>query len=449
MNKNKLIFAVIWGIILLSIIFIILSLPNKNTKTTTVSSTDMSIWILQDSQSGFKTVIEDFKKIYPKYAQVNINVESFSSYKEYSLALTSAIIQWKTPDIFVLNNRETKPLFLSQISAFDNELFSVNDFRAKYKTVFSDDLIVKIPGEWDEFTEYLKWIPVGYETLGVFFNKAERIQTTDLANITAMNNLIRSLKERKPNIIPLGLWNGATVYNIADIFVQFIMNETVKTSLSEIDSTVIKKVITRYNLYGDDKWENQYNTRFIEMFNFGQNNLDLFSRMEIAMIIGYPRMIEEIHARWYKKNLLFATHFPVNASGEGNTLLNYNYFVLNKDSQNTNIAFDFLQYLMSDNGASNYLDTFPYYLPALLSLEDEKMNQKIHPEYNIILKNFYNNESILSSFDVWVKEIYEREIAEILDNPNDFLTLFEALRTRLHCTAQKLENLENLSASCQ
>jgi len=45
--------------------------------------------------------------------------------------------------------------------------------------------------------------------------------------------------------------------------------------------------------------------------------------------------------------LLGVVNFPEFING-GDTLVNYNYFVLNKNSKNKEIAYDFLKYIYSE-----------------------------------------------------------------------------------------------------
>ena len=39
-------------------------------------------------------------------------------------------------------------------------------------------------------------------------------------------------------------------------------------------------------------------------------NLDLFSSGDMAMVVGYPRMLQEISDRGYSKKFLLASSFP-------------------------------------------------------------------------------------------------------------------------------------------
>jgi hypothetical protein len=95
MNKNKIIFAIIGGILLLITILIIANLNSSNdpsTDGTKVTAGDFTIWILSDDRGDFQDFVTGFKEIYPAYSSKNIIVESFSDRQTYSNALTSAII---------------------------------------------------------------------------------------------------------------------------------------------------------------------------------------------------------------------------------------------------------------------------------------------------------------------------------------------------------------------
>lgn len=451
MNKNKLIFAIIWGVLTLALIVTIL-VVTKTWDNTSKANTkqNLSIWILSDSKTSFWSVVSDFKTLKEEYKNTNIIVESFTNIQDYNFALQAAIISGSAPDIFMLNNNEAFGRFENQTALLNPEYFNVNDFRQKYKQIFWNDLIVSISSNTEEKTvEALKGIPVGYETLGIYYNRTKGIKSTDLDTITSMNNAISRVTKTRTDIIPLGIWNGSTVYGAADILTQFFLSQWSTSSVSTIDGGGIKKWFASYLFYGDSSGDNAYDTRFVEMLKFDESNLDLFSKWEIAMVIWYPSMIQQIANKGFKKSLLLVKPFPTNIADGSKTLANYNYFVLNKDAKNQDLAQQFLWYLWSDNGASNYLENFPYYLPALLSLESDRWDEKISDDFNIILNNFYNPESQLTSFDKGISEIYDREIIKILDNPTNFSESFWNLQAKITCIWKKIQTLWDLSTSCE
>lgn len=432
------------------IIYWILSLRDSNPSgdVATTSDNTFRIWLVWDSRDDFTVFLDDFKQWKPEYENVGVEVESFSDYEEYYYALTSAITSWVAPDIFVLNNNEKEPIFSSQVYGIDSSIINPNDFRKKYKAVFWDDLILSYTdAEWKP-REFLAWVPVWYESLGIFYNR-RYVKSAELSSLSSLNNAVSALKDRFPNLIPIGIWNGSTVLWAHDIVTQFFMLESWVSSLADVTGNKLKQSLASYFLFWDDDGENGYNSRFVELTTIWNNNLDLFSQGETFMVVWYPRMIEEIDERWFSKNFLRAEPFPHYFSWQWKTLINYNYFVINKQTQKLSLASDLLLYLTSDIWASSYLSSFPYYLPALLSLESEKREEKIHPDYNIVLRDFHNTDFELSSFDKGIKNLYNRDIISILDNASNYQNTFDSFRTRILCKSRKFSSLENLSGNCE
>ena len=446
MNTNKVIFWIIWAILFILIILAAFNLNNKLPDWPLKTSWNFSIWMLWNNTDDAKLIIENFKTLNTEYSNKIITVENFSSFDDYQYALMSAIIAWKAPDIFMLNNNEKNSIFSNQAVWIDSSIINPNDFRKKFKWVFADDLI-SVYWEGDDIQEFLIWVPVWYETLWIFYNR-QFIKNTDIETLSGLNNVIADLKLKKPNIVPIWIWNWSTVKYAADIVTQFFMLENVVTWLSDISWMKLKEWLASYLFYWDRNWYNAYDSRFMELSRFWQNSVDLFSKWETFMVVGYPSLIDEISEKWFSKNFLLASAFPHYFSWEWKTLVNYNYFVINKDSLEKNLANDFLSYLSSDIWAGDYLDKFTYQLPALLSLESDRLEEKIHIDYNVILNDFYSSDYELASFDKWIKNLYDKHIISILDNPSNYEIAFNKFRDTILCKANKIATLENLSKSC-
>ncbi len=448
MNKNKLIFAIIWAILLIGILFIALNLKNAWPEKSNIKTTwDFDIWIVWDDVNGAMSTIANFKQMYPKYSNTVINIESFSSYDDYYYALTSAIISDKAPDLFVLNNNEKNSVFSNQVIWINPNILNPNDFRKKYKWVFADDLIIST-WEWENKQEFLMWVPVWYESLWIFYNR-QYIMNSKLSTLSWLNNTVAELKKKKPFQIPIWIWNWSTVSWVSDIITQFFMLESWVSWLSDLTWSKAVQWLASYLFYWDTSGYNGYDSKFVELTNAWQNSIDLFSKRETFMIIGYPRIINEIKEKWFPKNFLLATPFPLYYPGEWKILVNYNYFVINKDSENKELANNVLEYLSTDIWANDYLKQYPYYIPALLSLESDKLDSKIHDSFNVVLSDFVNSEYELSSFDKWIKNVYDKNIVNILDNSSNYESTFSKFRSMILCKSNKIITLEKLSVSCE
>lgn len=447
MSNNKKILIAILGFLWLVIVFIVLSLDagKKDTKNTS-TSWGLKVWILEDDATKFYNYLTKFKELNQWYKNLQFSVESFESYEDYSLALSHAIIKGDAPDIFMLNNSQKTTIFDNQTIGFLPEIINPNDFRRKYKWAIANDLISSAEYEGKNI-EYLKWVPVWYETLWIFHNR-RYVKTTDVTTFSTLSKIINKYNRDKPEIVPIALWNGSTVEKAEDIITQFLIAEDGVKGVSNLSSTNIKESLTQYYLFGDTTGKNAYNNQKDTLTVMGQNNLDLFSKGKTFMVVWYPRMIKKIAEKWYSKTFLLASTFPQYYSGNQKLSMNYNYFVVNKDSQNVQAAQDILNFMTTDIWAEEYLKQFPYYFPALLSLEEDALERKIHNDFNIVLSDFYNPEAELISFDKGIISEFNKNIIPVLDNSTNYLDAFQGFLTNLKCKTRKIINLEWLSKTC-
>ena len=443
MNNRKLIFWVIaWVLVIGLLLFLIIAKTSQSTKRTQVSSWKFQIWTVWDSKIKFEEFLTSFKSDNRWISNVSYTITNFPNYKDYSIALNSAIIKWKTPDVFVLNNNE-QSLFEEKILAISNENIDIHKFRQNYKTIFSDDLIVD-DWEWEEKVSYLKWIPVGYETLWIFYNKRFRLKPSDFVSISSLKSAI--IKVERLGVIPIAIWNWSTIINSPDLLAQQFLLNKVK-SLKDANDTKIKQTLSEYTNYW--VWDNNYNSLFPSDKYDIKNNIELFVDKEVAAIVAYPRAIIKLQSNWFSNSFLSAAAYPHSYSWDGPSLANYNFFVINKDTKQKNVALTLLSYLNSEKWANAYLKKFKYYLPAQLKLEEKLANEKISNFYDSIqLRDFYSDEP-LSSFDKWNKVMYDEKIINILDDFNSPLSTFENLQTSILCNSKKILHLENLTASCE
>ena len=454
MNKNKIIILVIFWLILLWVLWLVTSLnSDKNTWDNTSSDIKQySIWMYQDAVTPMQEVVENFKSKFPEYKNTQINIETFNDYEDYTLSLSSAFAKGKWPDLFTINNSDWSTLLSDFTFWIDPKIINPNDFRKKYNNVFSQDLIDSIVDDSQEETqdiEFLKWIPVWYETLGIFYSRAKRLKQTDFDSISSLKSAITRMRELYPNNIPLGMGNGSTVEMVGDIIAQFFLFEENITSIAQVTDGKMKAALNWYMIFGDQQWENAYNKRFADMVLLDQNNVDLFARGEIAMIAGFPRLVKQIDEKWFRKSLLAAESFPFYFNTSGSTWVNYNYFVKSKNLENQELSNIFLQYLTSDSGAEAFLEAYWYYLPGLLSLEDSMLDKEILDGYNITLNDFYDPAHPLVSFDKAIVNKFDENIIWVLDNPNNYIDNFWDFQDEILCSQKKYSTLENLSIDCK
>lgn len=347
----------------------------------------------------------------------------------------------------MLNSSESNPVYRNQTIGITQNKINPNDFRKVFKEFFSVDLIESYSDETGP-KEHLVWIPFWYETLWVYYNR-RYVQQADLANIWSMNNKISTLKDQYRDVIPLAIWNWSTVYDSAEIMTQFFMLSWIN-SIDWLTWNPLKEGLTAYLGYWDVSWNNWYNSRFQEMKTNSRNNVQLFTRGEAHMIIWYPSLVNRIKdAWWFSKNFLEVMPFPHYSSWGWITYANYNYFVINKETLDYELATDLLAYIASDNGATNLLGYYPYYLPALVSLEEEAYNNKVDTDFNITLWDYVYSNYEIWSFKKWIKNVYDAWLVQLLDETNFQEAHYNAWRDKVRCMLTKTQNFTNLSVRCQ
>ncbi|MDD5770012.1 MAG: extracellular solute-binding protein [Candidatus Gracilibacteria bacterium] len=440
MNKNKIIFLIIGVIILISLVILVSVLNSNSTKQTKNQKGSVNVWIVGDDQKKFNDVLLSFKAKFPQYKDVNIVTTSFPNYGEYFDILMASFLKGKNPDIFVLNNNDTN-FFSGEIMGIDPKIISPDDFRKNYDIVFSNDLIKKIKIQ-DKDVEYLAGIPLGYEVLGLFYNFRE-IKGKNLSTWSYINDTIREINQEAGKTT-IGIGNGSSVAEVEDIITQFLILDGV-TSLSDATGDKLKSSLSNYIRFGDENLENKYNALTTST---SDNNLKSFSKGDIQMLIGYPRLLEEIDKNGFNKNFLRAEPFPT-YTGSGKLLVNYNYFVINKNTKNSVIALDLMKYFSTQEGQKKYLEKFSYYLPSMLSLINNRLEETLKNGYTLKYKNFYNPNIELTSFNKGIENVYNKEITSILDKGINSVDLFEILRKRLLCMSNKIITFENLGNPCE
>jgi len=444
MNKNKIIFAVIAAAILWLIILLVTWLNKANPATTNKTvAWDFSIWILHDDEWDFSKLISWFKAAFPSYSGKNIVVESFSDRVTYTNALTSSIISGLGPDIFMQSNGEISA-FENQIAWVNPSIVSPNDFRLQFHPIFWDDLVVTDPN--DPAVEFLKWIPAWYETLWIFYNRKYFLRPSGIENWSGFLREVQGISDKFSNIIPVAMWNGSWVSRAAEIITTLLALEG-QESLLETENNQVRQVLGMYNGFWQSNGDNRYN---ILSTPFEENSdIDYFTSGDVAAMIWYPRDLLAIDRIWYQSSFLFAAPFPKYVGSDKKVSIDYNYFVINKDTPFTDLSQDFMAYLASDQWQQLYSDTYPYYLSPNVLVSSTMAEKKILPGYNIVYKNFIWDIDELVSFDLGSKNIFSQAIIPILDMDSWYDSEFNKMSSYITCWVTKQNTLLNLSSPCK
>ena len=77
------------------------------------------------------------------------------------------------------------------------------------------------------------------------------------------------------------------------------------------------------------------------------------------------------------------------------------------------------------------------------------LEKKIHPAYNIVYKNFVDEDATLVSYYVGNKSIFNTGLKTILDLEAGYDSQFSKLKSYTVCSSTKYSSLLNLSSACK
>lgn len=449
MSTKKIIFFIITGIISLAVLVGMFLLSQDNPQKN--ASWSITIWINNGTTEGFNKIIDAFHKSSPENKKISINVEKKTSDPEkYRTLLLNTLADWSGPDIFMVARWEDE-LLENRVEPLPSSVVDIADFERRFELEAFDSLILTSKDDKWKQSQSLLWVPIGYETLWVFYNRA--IMRTGVPNNFAN---IEQLYGQFPNgIFPTNLWLSADfVPNISDILPIFLTEEW-NYSYNQISSTY--NWFKNYYNYGNLEIGNQTDENNIYSQNLSlrktENDLkseklttiDKFVRWEIGMIIGYPNLITEIekaHKRANWKNAqdpaLFLTAKLPEFNRNWENIARFDYFGLSNKTQNPNASLQFLQFLLSEEWQRVSLEAYPNLIPAQTSFYTSSNN--------IILSEVFNKMKLdafipkfgtqLAVFDYGIKQTFTNSLNKnwsLLWN-NTISTIWTIVYEDIFCT---------------
>jgi hypothetical protein len=166
------------------------------------------------------------------------------------------------------------------------------------------------------------------------------------------------------------------------------------------------------------------------------------------MLIWYPSMIGKIDQSWFSKNFLSAEPFPKLVWTDDKLLLNYNYFVIDKESSYIDAASLFLAYLSSDEGVGDYYEKFTERIPAHAILKSS-LDKKINEKFNITYKDFLRDGAELVSYNKWLTQQFDILVPQALDTDDSSVDKIEVLFDYLSCKRTNISNDSFWSLNCK
>ena len=338
MSPKKIIFLVVVMLVFVALGIGFMYLANQKPKQ--VISGKITVWINEGLTDDFEKVIKAFHDADPanKNIQVEVEKKSSTTVSGYNSLLLRAIADGNGPDIFI---SEKKP----------------------------DTKII---------TQSLLGVPLGYETLGVFYNRALLRNGAP----TSWDQIELLYGQFPAGIFPTNLGLRRTfVPNISDIL-PFFLGESKVFSYKNL--TNITSPFQKYYSFGDlinstnpdvtaDIYSNNNTLRQTESqlkSNKNSTTIDEFLRGNIGMIVGYPSLISELEMSQKRvggagvEDLVYTDKIPQFSAKNPYNIAKYSFFGISKNSKNPDQALKFLQFLMSSQAQEISMEIYPMLIPA-------------------------------------------------------------------------------------
>jgi ABC-type glycerol-3-phosphate transport system substrate-binding protein len=453
MSTRKIIFIIIAWILLLAIIIGIFSLGNKKVEVSDVPKS-ITLWITEGSSEWYQWIIEGFKTYAPEYRNTEIIVEKKTSDPiRYRTLLLNTLTDWVGPDIFMLTSGEDRVLE-GKREPIPSNILPISQIEDEYEDIFSSLLTWSTSSEDDskeDWEKVLFWVPIWFETLGIFYNKAllrEIPKTFDeVEKLYTIN--FWSWK------YPTNLWLGPRYTpNASDIIWFFVWGEGNSYSDLSKGSETLSSYFNFRNLSiqsdvtvdTEDIYapKSTILTSIESLEKDKKTTYDLFMQGDIAMILGYPSIINELEKSTKRsgidsiENLVLTAPVPQDQlSSKKRNIVRFPYLSISKATKSPFGAAKFLEYLMTDDGIRKIQEAYPYLIPPKPSLYESWKWKSLSNVLTRARLDAFIPEigETLSVFDFWLKAEFDVFLSEAIDrNENiDINNISKLLISTIDC----------------
>lgn len=474
MSNQKLLFFITIGVLVVTTIIWFFLFSGKKSPSGTLEnqSSSISIWIVGDTTEWYTPIIEGFKKKNPEYANLTIELKKFASWKDYQKTITTVLANTTGPDILAVPFWGDE--FLKwKIEPLPWSLIDINSFMQKYPSFMLDDLMTDTE-ENGKKTAALWWIPMGYETLGMIYNKS--IIPTPPTTWDEMDAMIP--QNNHADTVLFGLWLGPRyIPESADILAYLSYPTRAYTGLLSGNSGE-----KRYRAYRDVRGIHQIpldTETSSDIYSPSPNEIDtsialadlipimdtentpltiydLFVQGKIGAIFTYPSRIRELELAKKRsgesadRGTFLSAPIPSLSQEKKNehSLASYWYFAISSKTTNPIPAGRFLAYLTSEEAMGKFIESFPTYIAAQTSFHDWQRTTVISSQFpRVTLGNFIGSDEALYSFSYGLRSAFDAYLHEYMDmrkNPPDWILGRVAKAVQCEIEHLKGENMETL-----
>lgn len=418
----------------------------------------LTVWGVFDDKDHYSAAIEDYRS---KHPNVSVSFREFR-YEEYQDELLRAFAEGKGPDIFLVHNDWTRQyqslmtplpptltvgyqevqgtIKKSVVNTLRTEpTLSLRTFRNIFVDAIEDDAVLPYqPDPKKPAEDKIYALPLSLDTLALYWNKdllnAAGIASAPSNWTTFQEAVVKLTKyDSSGNIIQsaIGMGTNENVERSADILALLMMqNGTEMTAengaptfhelpaaLAGVNSLPGVDAVRFYTDFANP-------TKAVYTWNESQpDSFDAFVSGTSAMFLGYAYHLPLIRVAAPKLDFAIAP-VPQIDGGRQVNFGNYWLMAVSKDSDNTNYAWDFIQFVATDEETNaKYLAAArkPPALRGLIASQLEDEDLSAFAGQVLTAKTWYRGKDVNAAEEA-LGELIENILAGTVD-PTDAIEL--------------------------
>ncbi len=378
------------AIFLLIATFVSMGAGCTGSQSATLEKVELNIWRVFDDDDTFETIINNYRALHPN---VTINYTKLR-YDEYEDELVQAFAEGRGPDILSLHNtwlpayqpllepmpesvtlsyQETQGTLRKEtvvVSKTENTM-SERELEASFVEQVKDDVVLDYQADPDiDPVEKIYGLPMSLDTLALFYNK-------DLYNNAGIATPPTTWEELQDDVVALTTYdkNGnieqsgvalGTSQNVerASDIVSLLMMQNGTQMTDERDRITFDEISEgtqegKYPSFDAVSFYTEFADPTKEVYSWSDNfnsSFESFANGETAMFMGYSYHIPLIRTASPKLNFGIS-QAPQIASAKEINYANYWIECVAKSSQNTDWAWDFVQFATNEEQVVSYLES--------------------------------------------------------------------------------------------
>jgi ABC-type glycerol-3-phosphate transport system substrate-binding protein len=343
----------------------------------------------------------------------------------------------------------------------------------RYPSFMLDDLMTESEDSNGKKWAALWGIPLGYETLWMYYNKS--ILPTPPTSWDEMDMLIQNNEQP---VVLFWLWLGPRYIPESADIIASLSSASSYTGLSSAWEWGL-----RYMKYAHMQWRNKspegtpedlYAPRsalssWMTMYDLipemktqnGEIELtvyDLFMRWKVWAIFSYPSRIRELELSkkraWSdtSASLILTAPFPTlgNDEKKSRVLASYWYFAISSKTKNGISAGQFMNYLTTEEAQAKFIESFPTYIAAQTSFVAWQRDTPLSSSFSRArLGNFIVPWEKVYSFQYGIRKEFDSYLHEYMDfTENPPKNMLDKIAKWVQCQLDHLRG-ENMETVCE